>query len=123
MAPLGERAQNREHTRASRVAVGRRHAVVEDDDLRVPLSVRGALGLARVLCTVLARKRVAPLLVKLLAVDDLKVFEAGARVRARGRALVVDESRARLIDDLEAERAHAPAAVPVLVVGRRVSSV
>src|SRR5579884_2111739 len=71
----------------------------------------------------LARERVAPLLVELLAVDDLKAFEAGARVCARGRALVVDEPRARLIDDLEAERAHAHADVRVLVVGGRVAPV
>src|SRR5205085_1734818 len=65
----------------------------------------------------------SPLLVELLVVDDLIALESGARVRARGRALVVHDARERLVYDLVAERADAHADVSVLVVCGRVATV
>src|SRR5205085_11115644 len=116
VAPLRERAEDEEHSRASGVAVGRGYSVVEDCDLRGPLSVGRALRFGRIIRLMLALQDLSPLLVELRVVDDLIALESGARVRACGRALVVYDARERLVYDLVAERADAHADVSVLVV-------
>ena len=122
MPGAGEQEQQLVQAAGAGRAVEHRHQRVDHEQ---PLARDAVARTAheRRMRRLLRAQRLGPLLAEALAVCDLVLLEAGGRVGAGGRALVVDDRGGRLVDDLEPALADGEAEVGVLVVGGRVALV